>query len=129
MTSTIKKVNINEENKILVESLKKTSDLYQDYDKWLRSANNKTEISKKKFANEIRLNGDNLINEIEIKEKKIIEDNNKKISFIIKKSGDKYGNQETLCTMSIDQVNDIYNEVIESKKSFSKKIFSFIMNW
>ena len=129
MTSTTKKVNINEENKILVESLKKTSDLYQDYDKWLRSANNKTEISKKKFANEIRLNGDNLINEIEIKEKKIIEDNNKKISFIIKKSGDKYGNQEKLCTMSIDQVNNIYNEVIESKKSFFKKIFSFIMNW
>ena len=129
MTSTTKKVNINEENKILVESLKKTSDLYQDYDKWLRSANNKTEISKKKFANEIRLNGDNLINEIEIKEKKIIEDNNKKISFIIKKSGDKYGNQETLYTMSIDQVNNIYNEVIESKKSFFKKIFSFIMNW
>lgn len=122
MSTTSKRPKINEDSKNYVESLKTTDDLYRDHNQYIIEVNKVNDIRKKRFVKEIAFEGDNFIDEIEEKYRKEEEDKISKIEYIYDETNEKYGTLKELNNLSSTEIITIYNKVLNSKKSFFRKL-------
>ena len=100
------------------------NDNYEAFSEYL---DNDTERKKVNTANQIEELGEQFIDEIERKRQNQKQISRTLIPYILKKSGNKY-TEEELLAYSFDDVKKIYEEVKEENKSFITKFFHFLFN-
>ena len=84
--------------------------------------------NKKKAASEFEELGAQFLNEIDKKKKRKKLTQIKLIPYILKHAGDIY-DEEELKSYTLEDVQDIYNEVKSQKKSFITKFFHFLFGF
>lgn len=110
--------------KILSIDFDDSNDGYDEFSKYL---NDDTHRKMKKTAVQIEELGELCVNEIERKNKQKAQKSKKLIPYILKKSEDKY-TEEELLSYSYEDVKNIYDEIKEKNKSIFIKIFQFLFN-
>lgn len=94
----------------------------EDDDKFILSEDEMNR-QKKLLAKSLFGDATKHISNIKKRNEKQNDDKLNKINFIIKKAGNKFGDEENLMELAIDEVDDIYNIVLNQKKNIIKKIF------
>jgi hypothetical protein len=99
----------------------------EDYLKFSEHLNDDTKRKKNHIANEIEEIGQQLLNEIDRKNKEKLQIVKKMIPYILKNCNGKY-DEEELIGYSFNDVQDIYDEIKEQKRPIIVKFFRFIFN-
>ena len=94
----------------------------EDDDKFILSQD-EMDRQKKLLAKSLFGDASKHISNIKKRNEKQNDDKINKINFIITKAGNKFGDEENLVELSIEEVDNIYTIVKNQKKNFMKKIF------
>lgn len=140
MSTKTKKPRISEESRRKLQEFETTQQLYNELDEFKRQTSNATKRAKDQMARTIADIGGDFVEDLEKKEKEAVEKQRReeekyreyagKVEFIIKNTGDHHGTLENLNSMTYQQIDSIYNKVLEeSKKGFWSKLFDFLMGW
>jgi len=116
MSSTTKKPIIDPKSKEEVANMLGTDDLYRALDNEMRHEKEISNIKKRRIAKEINEQGEELLYEIEEKNRKKEEQRVSMMEFIDKKSKEKFIKLEELNKLDFDEVKKIYEKVLEWKK-------------
>jgi len=122
MSTNTRKPKISKKSVDFVNGLKSTDDMYHDYDRYVAEINKSNDNRKRRLATEIGMNGEEYINEINDKYESIENDRITKIEHIYNLVGEKYGTLKELNKKDHSDIIEIYTKVVNSKKSFFKKL-------
>lgn len=109
------------------DELETTFDMYKDLADYERKVKEENDRKKNRIAREIEQMGESYIREIEEKVEKKENDKIELVQTILKISGKKYGDSDSLYNMPYEDVKSIYNKVLDTKKPWYRKLFEFFM--
>lgn len=127
MSSRTKKPVISAASAKEADELETTFDLYKDLADYERRVREENDRRKNRIAREIEQMGESYLSEIDEKFERKEKEKIQLVQDILKSSGKKYGDSDTLYRMPYEEVKSIYNKVLESKKSWYRKLFEFFM--
>ena len=129
MSIISKKLIIDPKDTEKINELKTTTEMYQEYDEFLRKTKQEQEKKKEILANRFYRIGNEMIEEIENKREEEREERNNKIKFILKNFKNNSIKKSKLNNLNNEDLESIYIKVKESKIPWLKKLINFIMNW
>lgn len=129
MSSISKKQSINSKSEKETDKLQKTFDLYHDFAEYEKSIKEEGDVKKIMIANEIARMGEAYIQEIDIKQEEKEKERQEMVDYIIQTTEQTLVKKRDLDVMSYEEVKSIYIKAQDTKKSWYRLLFEFLMGW
>lgn len=122
MSTTSKKAPIDPKSKEKAENLLTTADAYRELDAYLRAVNAETSIRRKGMARNIADVGEEMVAEIEEKNKEREKKRIQMIEFIYDKSKEEFVTLKEANKLPFEEIGVIYQRVVETKKPWWRQL-------